>query len=117
MKKSRDYNELKYAWKGWYEAAGRPIKDQYEEFVALSNKASKGDGKYRKPISIFLTIFDITASCCKVSPSLPILNFLDFSSSCTKLLFLPTVDCFIFQNKGKCLVHKVAVSSLFAMTK
>nr|CAB3219680.1 angiotensin-converting enzyme-like [Phallusia mammillata] len=44
MATSRDYLELKNAWKGWYEAAGRPIKDSYEEFVALSNEASKADG-------------------------------------------------------------------------
>ncbi|XP_078487135.1 angiotensin-converting enzyme-like [Ciona intestinalis] len=44
MATSRDYNELKYAWKGWYEAAGRPIREDYETFVALSNKASVADG-------------------------------------------------------------------------
>ncbi|CAK8671725.1 unnamed protein product [Clavelina lepadiformis] len=43
MATSRDYQELKWAWKGWYEAAGRPIKNDYEDFVALSNKARQGD--------------------------------------------------------------------------
>lgn len=44
MATSRDYNELKYAWKGWYEAAGRPIKNDYKDFVELSNIASMADG-------------------------------------------------------------------------
>uniref|UniRef100_H2YVS7 Angiotensin-converting enzyme n=1 Tax=Ciona savignyi TaxID=51511 RepID=H2YVS7_CIOSA len=44
MATSRDYNELKWAWKGWYEAAGRPSRESYEQFVALSNEASAADG-------------------------------------------------------------------------
>ena len=47
MASSRDYDELQYAWKGWFEAAGRPIKDEYEEFVELSNKARVSDGKVK----------------------------------------------------------------------
>ena len=45
MAESRDYEELKVAWKGWYEAAGRPIRGDYERFVELSNSASAVDGK------------------------------------------------------------------------
>ena len=45
MATSRDYDTLKAAWKGWFEAAGRPIKDDYEDFAALSNKASSLDGE------------------------------------------------------------------------
>jgi len=83
MATSRDYNELKYAWKGWYEAAGRPIKDQYEEFVALSNKASEGDGKYRRPNSIF---FKLWRNAAKFHQPLPILNSsLHFSNLDTDL--------------------------------
>nr|XP_039267513.1 angiotensin-converting enzyme-like isoform X1 [Styela clava] len=43
MRSSRDYYELKAAWKGWYEASGRPIKDDYERFVELSNQAYASD--------------------------------------------------------------------------
>ena len=45
MATSRDYDTLKAAWQGWFEAAGRAVKDDYEEFVKLSNKASTMDGK------------------------------------------------------------------------
>ena len=44
MATSRDYEELKAAWKGWFEESGRPIKDDYERFVELSNTASVKDG-------------------------------------------------------------------------
>ena len=46
MANSRNYEDLKYAWKGWHESAGRPVKDDYEEFVILSNRAREPDGTY-----------------------------------------------------------------------
>lgn len=45
MRSSRDYTELKNAWMGWFEGAGRKIKDDYESFVTLSNEAYRSDGK------------------------------------------------------------------------
>lgn len=45
MRSSRDYSELKNVWMGWFEGVGQQIKDDYENFVSLSNEAYQGDGK------------------------------------------------------------------------
>lgn len=45
MANSRSYKRLLYAWEGWHNASGVPLRDQYPQFVELSNKASKADGK------------------------------------------------------------------------
>lgn len=44
MATSTDYNELEYVWTKWREAAGKPIRKQYLEFVALNNKAADLNG-------------------------------------------------------------------------
>ncbi|KAK4008639.1 hypothetical protein OUZ56_013772 [Daphnia magna] len=44
MATSTDYNELEYVWTKWREAAGKPIRKQYLEFVALNNKAANLNG-------------------------------------------------------------------------
>ncbi|XP_053309980.1 angiotensin-converting enzyme [Spea bombifrons] len=44
MATSRSYKKLLYAWEGWHDAAGIPLKSKYERFVQLSNKAYKQDG-------------------------------------------------------------------------
>ncbi|ELK12483.1 Angiotensin-converting enzyme [Pteropus alecto] len=41
---SRNYGLLLYAWEGWHNAVGIPLKPLYEEFTALSNEAHKQDG-------------------------------------------------------------------------
>lgn len=41
---SRSYKKLLYAWEGWHNAAGVPLREKYEEFVQLSNKAYRMDG-------------------------------------------------------------------------
>ncbi|KAM4525933.1 angiotensin-converting enzyme [Fundulus diaphanus] len=41
---SRSYKKLLFAWEGWHNAAGVPIKQHYPRFVELSNKAARGDG-------------------------------------------------------------------------
>nr|XP_019588537.1 PREDICTED: angiotensin-converting enzyme isoform X1 [Rhinolophus sinicus] len=41
---SRNYALLLYAWEGWHNAVGIPLKPLYEEFTALSNEAHKQDG-------------------------------------------------------------------------
>ncbi|XP_036428070.1 angiotensin-converting enzyme [Colossoma macropomum] len=41
---SRSYKRLLYAWEGWHNVSGKPLKDLYPEFVELSNKASTMDG-------------------------------------------------------------------------
>ncbi|NXX73935.1 ACE enzyme, partial [Urocolius indicus] len=44
MATSRSYKKLLYAWEGWHNAAGSPLRAKYEEFVTLSNEAYKMDG-------------------------------------------------------------------------
>lgn len=44
MATSRSYKKLLYAWEGWHNAAGNPLRPKYEEFVKLSNKAYLQDG-------------------------------------------------------------------------
>ncbi|XP_054620316.1 angiotensin-converting enzyme isoform X2 [Dunckerocampus dactyliophorus] len=44
MATSRSYKRLLYAWEGWHNASGVPLKPHYSRFVQLSNKASQADG-------------------------------------------------------------------------
>ncbi|XP_030856345.1 angiotensin-converting enzyme-like [Strongylocentrotus purpuratus] len=44
MAKSRDANELLWAWQGWRDAVGRPMKDLYAIYVNLSNEAAMSKG-------------------------------------------------------------------------
>ncbi|KAM6897562.1 angiotensin-converting enzyme [Xenentodon cancila] len=44
MANSRSYKRLLFAWEGWHNASGVPLKEQYPRFVELSNNASRGDG-------------------------------------------------------------------------
>ncbi|XP_076856780.1 angiotensin-converting enzyme isoform X2 [Brachyhypopomus gauderio] len=44
MADSRSYKKLLYAWEGWHNASGVPLRTLYPEFVKLSNKASTMDG-------------------------------------------------------------------------
>lgn len=46
---SRNYALLLYAWEGWHNAVGIPLKPLYEEFTTLSNEAHKQDGKHAPP--------------------------------------------------------------------
>lgn len=45
MATSRSYKTLLFAWEGWHNASGVPLKKYYPRFVELSNKASQADGK------------------------------------------------------------------------
>jgi peptidyl-dipeptidase A len=45
MATSTDYNELEYIWTEWHANAGKPAREKYIEFVALSNKAAELNGK------------------------------------------------------------------------
>ena len=40
-KKSKDSYELKYYWEKWRELSGKQIKDKYEAYVELNNKAAQ----------------------------------------------------------------------------
>ncbi|XP_072926854.1 angiotensin-converting enzyme isoform X1 [Hemitrygon akajei] len=44
MATSRSYKKLLYAWEGWHNSAGNPLRDYYTTFVQMSNKASRMDG-------------------------------------------------------------------------
>ncbi|KAI2658755.1 hypothetical protein H4Q32_016885 [Labeo rohita] len=44
MATSRSYKKLLYAWEGWHNASGVPLRSLYPQFVELSNSASKMDG-------------------------------------------------------------------------
>ncbi|KAE8284386.1 Angiotensin-converting enzyme [Larimichthys crocea] len=44
MANSRSYKRLLYAWEGWHNASGVPLKKYYPRFVELSNSASRSDG-------------------------------------------------------------------------
>lgn len=44
MATSRSYKKLLYAWEGWHNAAGNPLRAKYQEFVTLSNEAYQMDG-------------------------------------------------------------------------
>ncbi|CAI9581972.1 unnamed protein product [Staurois parvus] len=44
MATSRSYKKLLYAWEGWHNSAGIPLRSKYEQFVQLSNKAYRLDG-------------------------------------------------------------------------
>lgn len=45
MANSRSYKKLLFAWEGWHNASGVPLREHYPTFVSLSNAASRGDGK------------------------------------------------------------------------
>ncbi|XP_063259700.1 angiotensin-converting enzyme [Prinia subflava] len=44
MATSRSYKKLLFAWEGWHNAAGNPLRPKYEQFVKLSNDAYSMDG-------------------------------------------------------------------------
>lgn len=41
---SRDYDELLFAWKGWRDAAGKVLRQDYKRYVELANKAATLNG-------------------------------------------------------------------------
>ncbi|KAG8232128.1 hypothetical protein J437_LFUL012137 [Ladona fulva] len=41
---SQDYDELLYVWKGWRDASGAKMRQDYEEYIRLSNKAATLNG-------------------------------------------------------------------------
>lgn len=45
MAKSRDYDTLVAAWKGWRDATGKKMKDLYAEFVELRNEGARMSGR------------------------------------------------------------------------
>lgn len=45
MANSRSYKKLLYAWEGWHNESGDPLREPYKNFVELSNKAYRSDGE------------------------------------------------------------------------
>lgn len=46
---SRNYALLLYAWEGWHNAVGTPLKPLYQNFTTLSNEAYQKDGELTHP--------------------------------------------------------------------
>ena len=44
MATSTDYEELKHVWTEWRNTAGKPIREQYKQFIQLQNKAAQANG-------------------------------------------------------------------------
>lgn len=45
MATSRDQQELLWAWQGWRDAVGRPLREPFKQYVQLSNKAARLNGE------------------------------------------------------------------------
>lgn len=45
MAESRDYEELKYVWSQWRDASGAKMRNNYKNYVTLSNQAAEANGK------------------------------------------------------------------------
>ncbi len=45
MKESRNEHELRHIWTEWHNKCGNRIRPFYEQFVQLSNKASRLNSK------------------------------------------------------------------------
>lgn len=43
---STDYDELAYVWKAWRDASGKKMRDDYQTYVDLMNKAATINGKF-----------------------------------------------------------------------
>ena len=41
MRKSRNYDELEWAWQQWREQSGKNMREVYSRFVELSNEAAR----------------------------------------------------------------------------
>lgn len=49
MATSQDYDELLFAWKGWRDASGKKMRNNYKRYVELSNKAAVLNGQCLLP--------------------------------------------------------------------
>ena len=45
------YDELSYVWEGWRNATGRVMRDQFKEYVDISNEVARANGKCFYPIT------------------------------------------------------------------
>jgi peptidyl-dipeptidase A len=70
LEKSRNYDELLEAWKGWHEAAGRPLRQDYVRYVELANQGARELG-YKDLGAMWRSGYDMPAD--------------DFSKEATRL--------------------------------
>lgn len=49
LAKSQDYDELLFVWKGWRDASGKKMRNNYKRYVELSNKAAVLNGQCPAP--------------------------------------------------------------------
>lgn len=58
MAKSRDYDELLFAWKGWRDSAGKVLRQDYKRYVELANTAAKLNGttSIKESFQIFFSV-------------------------------------------------------------
>jgi len=52
MARSRDWEELTWAWREWRSQTGRKMKDSYREFAELHNKAARMNGKNKHKLYV-----------------------------------------------------------------
>ena len=45
MASSRDYNELRAAWKGWRDVSGKQMRNDYNRYVELNNEVANLNSK------------------------------------------------------------------------
>lgn len=45
---SEDFDELKWTWEQWHEKSGKGMKQDYQIYVELMNKAAKANGRNPK---------------------------------------------------------------------
>lgn len=74
MAESRDYDELLFAWKGWRDAAGKVLRQDYKRYVELANKAATLNGMTFKCNFTPTVRFFINLSCWKTFKSLALME-------------------------------------------
>ena len=59
MRKSRNFDELKWVWHQWHDQSGGKMRGDYSRFVQLSNEAARMNSNIQ-----FITIFMSEVTCC-----------------------------------------------------
>ncbi|XP_075415793.1 angiotensin-converting enzyme-like protein Ace3 [Tenrec ecaudatus] len=69
MATSRDQKELLWAWQGWRDATGRPLRTTFERYVQLSNKVARLNG-YRDMGALWRMEYDVENETSNLERSL-----------------------------------------------
>jgi peptidyl-dipeptidase A len=59
MRKSRNFDELKWVWHQWHDQSGGKMRGDYSRFVQLSNEAARMNSNIQ-----FITYFMSEVTCC-----------------------------------------------------